>query len=414
MSEVLILGAGIVGVTTALALQAKGFDVVLIDRSGSGSEASYGNAGIIQAEAAEPYALPRDLPTLFSYALERSNDVVWQVSALVKMRKALLSYFRYSSPESHATISKVYSRLTTRSTKDHESLINDAKVRSLISKNGLIMLYRDTKKFNEAALQANQIKVEYGAQFRALTGEQYRLEEPALQNTPAGVIHWLDSWSCSDPGALTKAYAELFKQRGGVMVPGNAGSLTQTSQGWAVSETPEGTFEAENAVICLGHSSPKVLKKFGYEIPMIYKRGYHGHFDCQLVPKVPFVDVQYGTAVSAMSQGLRLTTGVALVDTDSASQPKQLRRGAKAIGELLDIGQQLDEPSWFGTRPCLPDMLPLVGPAPRHQNLWFNFGHGHQGFTLGPTTAELLALQMIEEPSELSSQLMPGARKWKF
>ena len=69
MSEVLILGAGIVGVTTALALQAKGFDVVLIDRSGSGSEASYGNAGIIQAEAAEPYALPRDLPTLFSYGL---------------------------------------------------------------------------------------------------------------------------------------------------------------------------------------------------------------------------------------------------------------------------------------------------------------------------------------------------------
>ena len=412
MSEVLVLGAGIVGVASALALQAKGFDVALVDKSGPGSEASYGNSGIIQAEAAEPYALPRDVATLLSYALELSNDVVWQAKAVAKMRKGLLSYFHYSSPQTHAAISKAYSRLTARSTKDHEPLIKAAKAGSLISRNGLFILYRDAKKFDEAILQASQIKARYDTQFRDLTGDQYRLEEPALQKTPAGAIHWLDSWSCSDPGALTKAYAELFKQRGGMIVPGNAKSLTQTSQGWAVNKTSEGRLEARHAVICLGHSSPKVLRKFGYDIPMIYKRGYHGHFQCQLAPKVPFLDVQNGIVASAMSQGLRLTSGVALVDNDSPSQPKQLRRGVEAIGDLLDIGQQVSEPEWFGTRPCLPDMLPLVGKAPRHQNLWFNFGHGHQGFTLGPTSAELLALQMVGEPSELSGELVPGVRGW--
>ncbi len=88
MSEVIVLGAGIVGIASALALQAKGFDVALLDRSEPGSEASFGNAGIIQAEAAEPYALPRDVPTLLSYALGRSNDVLWQAKAISKMRKA--------------------------------------------------------------------------------------------------------------------------------------------------------------------------------------------------------------------------------------------------------------------------------------------------------------------------------------
>ena len=412
MSEVLVLGAGIVGVASALALQAKGFDVVLVDKSEPGSEASYGNAGIIQAEAAEPYALPRDVPTLLSYALELGNDLVWQTTAVAKMRKGLLSYFNYSSPRTHATISKAYSRLIARSTKDHEPLIIAAKAESLISKNGLFILYRDAKKLDEAILQANQIKARYGTQFRDLTGNQYRLEEPALQKTPAGAIHWLSSWSCSDPGALTKAYAELFKLCGGEFVPGNAQSLTQTSRGWAVTETSEAKLEAKHAVICLGHSSPKVLRKFDYDIPMIYKRGYHGHFQCQLAPKVPFLDMQNGIVASAMSKGLRLSSGAALVNIDSPSHPEQLRRGSEAIGDLLDIGPPVNEPQWFGTRPCLPDMLPLVGMAPRHQNLWFNFGHGHQGFTLGPTSAELLALQMIGEPSELCAPLLPAARKW--
>ena len=86
--------------------------------------------------------------------------------------------------------------------------------------------------------------------------------------------------------------------------------------------------------------------------------------------------------------------------------------GIVAIGDLLDIGPPVNELEWFGTRPCLPDMLPLVGAAPHHQNLWFNFGHGHQGFTLGPTCAELLALQMVGEASELGQELVPGARGW--
>ncbi|WP_272643663.1 NAD(P)/FAD-dependent oxidoreductase [Marinomonas mediterranea] len=66
----------------------------------------------------------------------------------------------------------------------------------------------------------------------------------------------------------------------------------------------------------------------------------------------------------------------------------------------------------MGVRPCLPDMLPLVGPAPNHKGLWFNFGHGHQGFTLGPTTANILADQMEGKENPLSSILSPAARTW--
>ena len=111
-----------------------------------------------------------------------------------------------------------------------------------------------------------------------------------------------------------------------------------------------------------------------------------------------------------MKQGLRITTGAALVPMDSPADTSQLVRGVKALNQLMDVGKQIEEPQWIGTRPCMPDMLPLVGEAPNHKGLWFHFGHGHQGFTLGPTTSALLMQAMNGESNELITALSPRER----
>lgn len=412
MAEVFVFGAGMVGVSTALSLQALGVDVVLIDKTAPGTAASYGNAGIIQAEAAEPYALPQDLATLLSYALEKSNDVVWKLAPALKMSNALWHYNHFSKPDSHQAISKIYSRLTARSTQDHQPLIEAADAESLISRNGLYMLYRSEQKFEAAAKDATRIKALYGTKNRTLSGAEYRKIEPALCQTPAGMVHWQDSWSCSSPGELTERYARLFEQRGGEIILADANRLERTSHGWQLQTSGHGKLTAEQAIICLGADSPTLLKRFGFDIPMIYKRGYHGHYQCSNAPKTPFLDVENGVLASAMTKGLRVTSGAALVDLQSEAEPKQLNYGVSQLKSLLDIGMQVSEPQWFGTRPCLPDMLPLVGKAPGENRLWFNFGHGHQGFTLGPTTAELLTQTMRNEPSDLANALSPEQRSW--
>lgn len=409
MADIFVLGAGMVGISTALALQARGHAVSVIDRGQPGRETSFGNAGIIQAEAAEPYALPRDLLTLLSFAVGRSNDVTWSLRGLFEMTPALLSYFRHSAPRRHAAISASYARLTARATDDHAPLITASGAQNLISKDGLSLLYRDPQAFEKAAQEAERVARKYGLDHRAVDGADYRADDPALLKAPAGAIHWTDSWSCASPGDLVAAYAALFCRQGGRILTGDAASLHQTGTGWRVTTT-EGDVTGSDAVIALGPWSPRLLRAFGYRIPMIYKRGYHAHFRTARAPKRPFLDVANGVVAAGMLGGLRVATGAALVARHSPSNTSQLTRGVKGLGDLLDIGAPIDDQPWSGTRPCLPDMLPLVGAAPRHKGLWFNFGHGHQGFTLGPTTGAILAAALAREPDDIARALSPQTR----
>ncbi|MBE9636790.1 NAD(P)/FAD-dependent oxidoreductase [Salipiger mangrovisoli] len=409
MAEILVLGAGMVGVSTALALQARGHAVSLVDRSAPGRETSFGNAGIIQAEAAEPYGLPRDLGTLWSMVSGRSNDVTWSLRGVTQMAPALWSYFRQSAPRRHAEISRTYAQLTARATQDHAPLVEAAGAGNLIARQGMVQLYRDRAAFDADAAEAERLRRDYGVRHRALSGEDYRREDPALLRDPAGIIHWTDSWSCSAPGCLVHSYAKLFASRGGRLLEGDAASLRHSAHGWTVNTVAQAV-EAEHAIVALGPWSPTLLRRFGYRIPMIYKRGYHGHFETPRPPLRPIVDMDNGVVAGQMRAGLRIATGAALVTRKAPADLRQLDRGRAALSDMLEIGARVDEPQWSGTRPCLPDMLPLVGAAPRHQRLWFHFGHGHQGFTLGPTTGALLAAAIDGEETALSRALAPAHR----
>jgi D-amino-acid dehydrogenase len=95
---------------------------------------------------------------------------------------------------------------------------------------------------------------------------------------------------------------------------------------------------------------------------------------------------------------VRLTTGAEFARRDAAATPKQISRCEPLARQLAPLGARLDHLPWLGARPCLPDMLPVLGPAPRHPGLWFNFGHAHHGLTLGPITGRLLAELMIGAP----------------
>ncbi len=140
MADFVVLGAGIVGISTALALIERGHSVTVLDRREPGRETSYGNAGIIQREAAEPYHITHHLPTLIKYGLGQTNDIVYHWRDLPKLLPALLSYYRYSSPASHARISRLYNKLIVHSTDDHQPLIEAAGADNLIRRNGFFSL----------------------------------------------------------------------------------------------------------------------------------------------------------------------------------------------------------------------------------------------------------------------------------
>ena len=408
MAEIIILGAGIVGVSTALSLQERGHDVIILDRVDPGQETSFGNAGLIQREAAKPYAMPRDLPTLIAYGLGHTNDVVYKLADLPRQLPALWSYFRNSGQRKHGAISAIYSQLIATSTDDHAPLAKASNAEHLIRQDGFYTLCRDARMFDKQSEEARHLQSSYEVPMRIISGDELRQAEPALKADAkiSGAVHWTGTWSTSDPGALTAAYAKLFIERGGQIVKGDASTLCQTETGWIVGG-PEGDYSATDIVVALGPWSPDLLKTMDYKIPMVWKRGYHSHFQMETPLNNPVQDIANGVVLAPMARGLRIATGAELVRRDAPMNPKQLMHGLKSARQLMPVGEEVRDNRWIGHRPCMPDMLPMVGKAPRHKGLWFHFGHGHQGLTLGPTTARLLADIMDGQSNMMTKALSP-------
>lgn len=407
MTEVIVLGAGMVGVSTALALQAHGFSVALVDRRAPGRETSYGNAGFIQTEAVEPYAFPLAVGKLLAIAAKRTNDVNWHMAAMPRLIAPLLAYFGNSFPARHRAISAVYCQMIRRAADDHAPLIAAAGAEDLIRRTGFVQAYRSPRRMDEAVREAEHLRADYGVDARALAAAAVRAEEPLLRRDVQGAIFWPEPWTCANPGALVAAYAALFVSRGGNLRTGDAATLTAEAGGWRVT-TEDGPLAAERAVVALGPWSPDLLGRFGYRVPMLKKRGYHRHYRMETPLRRPFMDAENAAVCAMTTDGLRICTGAELTAVDAPPDLRQLRRAEGAIRELLPLGEAVESEPWFGHRPCMPDMLPVVGAAPRHPGLWLHFGHGHQGFTLGPTTANILAELMS------GGETTPLARRLAF
>ncbi len=389
MSSVLVLGAGMVGTCTALHLQQRGHQVLLVDQRGPGQETSFGNAGLIQREAVEPYAFPRQWSKFLQVALGRPVDVHYHGSALPGLARALFSYWRESAPERHAVAALHHARLIAHCLAEHQPLMQEAGAQDLVRQQGFRKVYRSPRGLAQAVKDAQRLEGQWGVRFAAMDAAALAQAEPELRSVLSGAVHWLDTWSVSDPGELVSRYARLFEQRGGRLLKADAQTLQAHGSGWRV-RAGEGWLEAAQAVIALGPWSDALIRPMGYRLPLFVKRGYHQHYSGQTL-KLPMLDAEQGFLLLPTRQGTRLTTGAEFARMGAPATPVQVGRAERAARELVALGPALQVPPWLGSRPCTPDMLPVMGPAPRHRGLWFNFGHAHQGFTLGPVAGRLVA-----------------------
>jgi D-amino-acid dehydrogenase len=399
-ADVLVLGAGMVGVSAALHLQKRGRDVVLVDKHGAaGEETSYGNAGLIERASVFPYMFPRDLNHILRYAFNRSAEAHYHLDALPVVLPWLWRYFRASSPQGAMRSAKAALPLIQRSLVEHETLIAEAGVPELLRRTGWIKLFR-----SEASLANGLAELERARQFAGVDADVLDAaaianREPHLSGAFAGAIHWPAPGFVPDPGALAKAYAALFIRNGGRFIAADARTLEQVPQGWQVKDAVGGTVIAREAVVALGPWSDLVFAPLGYRIPLGIKRGYHQHFAPRgnAVLNHPILDADGGFLLAPMNRGIRLTTGAEFARRDAPPTPVQIERTLPSARGLFPLGEAVDAEPWMGRRPCLPDMLPVIGAAPRHAGLWFDFGHQHHGLTLGPATGRLLAEMMTGE-----------------
>ena len=397
--ETIVLGAGMVGVSIAWHLARRGRSVLLVDRRPPGRETSFGNGGLIQREAVRPYPFPREVGKLLKVLPNRRVDIRYSLSGMLRSAGPLFSYWRHSAPGRHARIIPEYASLIMLATQEHEPMIEAAGASDLVRKQGWLEVYRSAAELDARAGEARDAERRFGVTHDLLDRAALRQREPRLSERPVGAIHWTNAWSVADPGGLVAAYAGLFEREGGRFLQADVQGLTPAGKGWRV-QTDAGVQEAEEIVVALGPWAGQLLDPLGYRLPTFVKRGYHMHYDVREGQWLHhwLLDAEVGYILAPMRAGIRLTTGAELKPLEAAPDYGQLTAAERVARELYPaLGERLDETPWKGARPCLPDMKPVIGPGIRHAGLWFAFGHGHQGFTLGPATGRVLAEMMEGE-----------------
>lgn len=387
-----VLGAGIVGVCVALHLQKRGRAVALVDRRGAAEETSFGNAGLIQREGVFPYGFPHDFGALARYALNRTIDAHYHPSALPALAPFLWQYWKHSRPARHAAVARVYARLIEHCVSEHEALMEESGAQDLLRRGGWMKVYRSERERDHRFAEAEGLALDFGIKHRKLDARALQDAEPFLAPVLAGALHWTEPVRVDDPQALAQAYLARFQALGGEFVQGNAATLEGDGEAWKL-RTVRGPLEAAGVVVALGPWSDVLTRALGYRLPLAVKRGYHMHYQAAGEARLnhPILDVERGYFMGPMRRGIRLTTGAEFALREARRTPVQLARAEPIARELFPLAERLDVEPWMGARPCTPDMLPVIGPAPSHANLWFAFGHAHHGLTLAAVTGRLIA-----------------------
>jgi len=406
-----VIGAGIVGVSTALHLLMKGRSVVLVDRSDPGQETSYGNSGIIEAS----YVLPFSFPALSSFPrilANRDTSVLVHYPTLLATLPWMLDFYLQSRETKRVKNGRLLRPLLDGSVAEHRALMTTTDSERYFRSAGRIQIFRGADSFRGAAL-TRRTADELGVPYEVLNPSELNRIEPDVAPIFHKAIRWPTSARVTDPGAVTASYANRFVRDGGNIMRTNVVSLhSKDSQNWEII-LDTGSIEAEQVVVCAGPWSPELLRPLGYRFPLGIKRGYSQQFFAVQNKRLhhAIADFDVGYLIVPLETGFRITTGVEYASLGTRSNPVQISRVLPRARELFPLGDHASDP-WVGSRPCFADSLPVVGAAFKHKGLWLNFGHGHSGFTIGPSSGRLLAEMLCGERPFCDPEPYRAERFW--
>lgn len=403
----IVIGGGIVGVCSGLELNRRGWDVTVIDRLAPGEGCSFGNAGILAAQAVVPLALPgieREVPGML---LDREGPLVvrwgslpWTLPWLAKMRQSA----RLDRVERTADAMKA---LNGTSLELHETLARQAGVSDLVKPTNYLYIARDPSKLDVENGLAWRLRRERGAVIEVLDGEALYEAEPELSRDYKRGVRLGPIGYTLNPFRLTQAYAALLEREGGRVVRAEVRALRPAGAVTGL-ETSAGQMAAELVVIAAGSWSLELAKPLGLKLPLIAERGYHVTFaDPGITLNHVLSEAERHFAVTSMEMGLRVagTEELGLADDRPAWRRADIL--AEQARAMFPRARLVDGSRWMGPRPGTPDSLPAIGPLPGHPNILIAAGHGHLGLTGGPNTGRIVAA--LASGERLNLDLAPYA-----
>lgn len=396
-----VIGAGAVGVSTALYLQREGFDVTLIDRDGPGNGCSAGNAGNIGIASFIPPATPGIWRHAWKMWMDPMHPLDIRLSHLPKSLPWFLRFALSSRKSRFLEVSDALAGIMRYAFDAYEPLLRAAGNEALIQRDGRLFVYETEAAFRNAqgSQERRQAK---GIEVQALSGDEVREIEPAL-GPSVRFGHFLPEGGISiNPQHMIQVLARSLEQSGGTIMRDVVTGFEVGSDGPRRILTEGGGCDVETVVVAAGAFSGALAKQLGTSVPLESERGYHVMIpDAGLGMRIPVGLSERHVVITPMEHGIRFTTGSEFSGLDAPPRwDLSLRILDDARALLPGLTGEVDS-KWYGHRPATPDGLPVIGRSPVHRNVYFAFGHGHVGLGTGAITGRLMAQLMAGKPTEV-------------
>ncbi len=390
MAEVIVIGAGVIGLSTALMAQARGLSVTVVDREGPAAGASAGNAGAFAFTDILPLASPGILRKAPKWLLDPLGPLSIPPAYALQIAPWLFRFWRACSPRAVAASTTAQTRLMDLSRAELEPFLAATGTLGMLRKDGNLQVYESEREFR-ASLPGWQAREAHGIEFRHMTAADMAALQPGLSPRFIKGTFTPGWFSIADPKDYVLALADRFRAQGGTILTAEVTRLEPHESGVYI-RTNDRSLSADKVVIAAGAFSHRIAASLGDRIPLETERGYNttlppGAFDlrCQMTFG------GHGFVISRLSSGIRVGGAVEL---GGLSLPPNYKRSeamlqkAKAFLPDLKTGGGTQ---WMGFRPSLPDSLPAIGRSKASPRVIHAFGHGHLGLTQSAGTARLVA-----------------------
>ncbi|MFD5470631.1 NAD(P)/FAD-dependent oxidoreductase [Streptomyces sp. NPDC127105] len=405
-SRVAVVGAGMVGLSTAWFLQERGVDVTVYDREGVAAGSSWGNAGWLTPGLATPLPEPAVLTYGVRAVLSPSSPVYVPPSADPKLLRFLAGFARNSTASQWLRSMRALVPINSLALSSFDTLAEGGVEARTLEAKSFIAAYRSATEREVLLEELEQIhSAGQTMEFDVLDGNEARGVEPSLSDEIGAAIR-LHGQRYIDPGHYVHALADAVRARGGVIHEGTEVTDVRDTAAGVTVVVGGGDGERFDAVVlATGAWLGRLAREFGVRSLVQAGRGYSFSVPVEHVPSGPVYFPAQRVACTPLGDRLRVAGMMEFRKPEAPLDARRVHAIAEAARPLLrgaDLDARRDE--WVGSRPCTTDGLPLIG-ATRSPRVFAAGGHGMWGITLGPATGRLLAETIVT--GELPAQFAP-------
>ena len=401
--NIIIIGAGIVGIATASYLRRDGHAVTVVDMRPPGEYTSFGNAGILSPGSCVPQALPGVLQKVPGFLSDPMGPLAIRPAHFLKALPWFLRLVAASRLSRVEQIADALRPLLKQTFDAYAPLVQNAGVTDMIRQQGYVVAYSSREALQRDALPW-KLRRDRGVVIEEIDGAAIRQKVPQLAGSYVAGLYLPEQGHVTNPERLTKALAEQFQKDGGKILQRKVLDIEFSPEGPRALVTDAGHLPLESLVICAGSHSNEFTAKLGDNLPLEAERGYHVTFsDPRFTLPMPVFLPQQKVFVTPMEMGLRIAGQSEFAGNDAEPNYGRADVLSKQMQAIFPGISNVDATKWMGRRPSMPDSLPVIGPASKMPNVWYAFGHGHVGLCGGAPTGRLIAEMIGGRPTNIDA-----------